>query len=396
MADPVLTVALHGVTGRMGTNQHFIRSILAIMKQGGVRLPSGRSLQIKPILVGRNEGKLRRLAEQVAVEHIGSPVDWTTSLDDVVQDSAVDVVFDSAGTQLRSSVVRQAAEHGKAVYCEKPIATGAAEAFSLADDCDAAGVKTGVVQDKLWLPGIRKLRMLRDQGFFGRILSVRGEFGYWVFTGHDFDQPPQRPSWNYRREDGGGMMLDMFCHWQYLITDLFGPIDAVIAHAATDIDQRIDESGTPYRCTADDSAYAIFQLQSGVVCQFNSSWATRVRRDDLLTVQVDGTHGSAVAGLRECWVQSLAATPKPTWNPDIPQPIRFYEGWQQLPNATEYDNAFKIQWESFLKHVAGEGEFPWSMRSGAAGVALAEAGERSWKERRWVDPNSLVPAKASA
>lgn len=395
MADPTLTVALHGVTGRMGTNQHFIRSILAIIRQGGVKLPSGRSLQIKPILVGRNETKLRRLAEQVAVEHIGSAVDWTTHLDDALQDTAVDVIFDSAGTQLRSSVVRQAAEHGKAVYCEKPIATAAAEAFSLADACQAAGVKTGVVQDKLWLPGIRKLRMLRDQGFFGRILSVRGEFGYWVFTGHDADQPPQRPSWNYRREDGGGMMLDMFCHWQYLITDLFGPIDSVIAHAATEIEERIDESGTAYRCTADDSAYAIFQLQSGVTCQFNSSWATRVRRDDLLTVQVDGTHGSAVAGLRECWVQSLAATPKPTWNPDIPQPIRFYEGWQQLPNATEYENAFKIQWESFLKHVAGEGEFPWSMHAGAAGVALAEAGERSWKERRWVDPRSLVPAQGS-
>lgn len=396
MADPTLTVALHGVTGRMGTNQHFIRSILALMKDGGVQLASGQSLQIKPILVGRNEAKLRRLAEQVAVEHIGSAVDWTTSLDDVLQDAAVDIVFDSAGTQLRSSVVRQAAEHGKAVYCEKPIATDAAEAYSLADDCEAAGVKTGVVQDKLWLPGVRKLRLLRDQGFFGRILSVRGEFGYWVFTGHDADQPPQRPSWNYRREDGGGMMLDMFCHWQYLITDLFGPIDSVMAHAATDIKERIDESGRPYRCTADDSAYAIFQLQNGVVCQFNSSWATRVRRDDLLTVQVDGTHGSAVAGLRECWVQSAAATPKPTWNPDIPQPIRFYEGWQQLPDATEFDNAFKIQWEAFLKHIAGEGEFPWSMRAGAAGVALAEAGERSWKERRWVDPNSLVPAKGSA
>lgn len=391
-AAPSLTVALHGVTGRMGTNQHFLRSILAIMKQGGVLLRSGQHLQVEPILVGRDEAKVRRLAEQVAVEETGSPVDWTTSLDDVLDDATVDIVFDSSATPLRPSIVRRAAEHGKAVYCEKPVATTAVEAYALAADCEAAGIKNGVVQDKLWLPGIQKLRKLRDNGFFGRILSVRGEFGYWVFSGHDPEQPPQRPSWNYRREDGGGMILDMFCHWQYLITDLFGKIDAVLAHASIDIPERIDEQGNPYRCTADDSAYAIFQLQNGVVCQFNSSWATRVRRDDLLTIQVDGTEGSAVAGLRGCWTQSAAQTPRPTWNPDIPQPIRFFDGWEPAPDESESDNAYKIQWEMFLKHVAGEGDFPWSIRAGAAGVALAEAGEQSWKERRWIDPDSLVPA----
>jgi predicted dehydrogenase len=385
MSSKPLTIAMHGVTGRMGTNQHFIRSILAIMRQGGVSLSSGQRLQIEPVLVGRNEAKLRHLAETVANREIGRPVAWSCDLDGVLTDDSVDIVFDASSTLQRASIIRRAAEHGKSVYCEKPIATRANDAYGLAELVESTGVKNGVVQDKLWLPGMRKLRMLRDQGFFGRILSVRGEFGYWVFSGHDNDQPAQRPSWNYRREDGGGMMIDMFCHWEYMIADLFGKVDRVLAHATTDLPERVDESGTPYPCTADDSAYAVFVLKNGITCQFNSSWATRVRRDDLLTVQVDGTLGSAVAGLRECWIQSAGATPKPTWNPDIPQPINFYQGWQQIPGATEYDNAFKIQWELFLRHCAGEAEFPWSIRSGAAGVALAEAGERSVSERCWVN-----------
>ncbi len=384
MNTPSLTIAMHGVTGRMGTNQHFIRSILALMREGGVRLPSGPKLQVVPILVGRNDEKLRYLAETVAGREIGRSLEWTTDLDGVLSDDRVDVVFDASSTLQRADIVRRAAESGKAVYCEKPIATAADDAQRLAEAVEATGVKNGVVQDKLWLPGMRKLRLLRDQGFFGKILSVRGEFGYWVFTGHQGDQPAQRPSWNYRREDGGGIMIDMFCHWEYLIGDLFGKIDSVLAHATTDISERVDEAGREYRCTADDSAYAIFQLKNGITCQFNNSWSTRVRRDDLLTVQVDGTDGSAVAGLRECWVQPAAATPKPIWNPDIPQPIDFFQGWQQLPDATDYDNAFKIQWELFLRHCVGEGDFPWTIRRGADGVALAEAGQRSVDERRWI------------
>lgn len=381
-----LKVAMHGVTGRMGTHQHFIRSVLAIIRQGGVKLGSGQRLDVEPVLVGRSPDKLRWLAETVAVREIGRPVEWTTDIDAVLADDSVDILFDSSSTLQRVDVIRRAAEQGKAVYCEKPIATRTADARSLADAVESAGVKNGVVQDKLWLPGIRKLRMLRDQGFFGRILSVRGEFGYWVFTGHDLDQPPQRPSWNYRSQDGGGIMIDMFCHWEYLISDLFGRVQRVLAHASTDLPERIDESGSPYACTADDSAYALFVLENGVTCQFNNSWATRVRRDDLLTLQVDGTMGSAVAGLRGCRVQSLAATPKPIWNPDIPQTIDFFEGWQLVPDSIDYDNAFKIQWELFLRHCVGEADFPWSIRRGASGVALAEAGLRSVTQQAWMQP----------
>ncbi|MEZ6088730.1 MAG: Gfo/Idh/MocA family oxidoreductase [Pirellulaceae bacterium] len=385
MKLPPLRIAMHGVTGRMGTNQHLIRSILAIVREGGVTLASGDVQPIEPILVGRNAAKLQQLAEGIATREIGRSIDWSTDLDRVISDPDVAIVFDAASTQMRPDILRKAMNNGKAVYCEKPISTDADEAHRLAELAARTGVKNGVVQDKLWLPGIRKLRLLRDQGFFGDILSVRAEFGYWVFSGHDGDQPAQRPSWNYRSEDGGGMMIDMFCHWEYLISDLFGRIDRVLAHATTELPERIDELGSPYKCTADDAAYAIFVLENGVTCQFNSSWTTRVRRDDLLTIQVDGTNGSAVAGLRECWIQGAAATPKPVWNPDIAQPIDFYESWQQLPNAIEYDNAFKIQWEQFIRHCVSDEPFRWNIESAAAGVRLAEAGIRSVRERRWVE-----------
>jgi predicted dehydrogenase len=260
----------------------------------------------------------------------------------------------------------------------------------LAKLCEDAGVKNGCVQDKLWLPGIRKFKVLRDQGFFGRILSVRGEFGYWVFTGENEDQPAQRPSWNYRKQDGGGIIVDMLCHWRYVVDNLFGPVKAVSCLGATHLPKRLDEKGQPYDCTSDDSCYATFETETGVICQFNSSWTVRVRRDDLFTMQVDGTHGSAIVGLRKCWVQSLGSTPRPTWNPDIDQPINFFGGWQEVPDATVYDNAFKIQWELFLKHVAVDAAFPWTLREGAKGVQLAEAGIESWEQRKWVNIEPLV------
>ncbi|MEM6691767.1 MAG: Gfo/Idh/MocA family oxidoreductase [Planctomycetota bacterium] len=382
-----LKIAMHGVTGRMGKNQHLIRSILAIINQGGVTTSNGEIIKIEPVLLGRNQTKLQQLQDQVVVPTIGRPVEISTDVDSVISDGSVDMVFDASSTQLRASMIRKAVEHKKPVYCEKPIADDIDEAFRLADECEQAGIKNGVVQDKLWLPGIRKLRMLRDQGFFGEILSARGEFGYWVFTGLEPEQPPQRPSWNYRKEDGGGIVIDMFCHWNYVINDLFGPIQRVMSHVTTDLPQRVDENGQTYQCTADDSAYGTFVLESGVTCQFNSTWATRVRRDDLFTLQIDGTRGSAVAGLRECWVQGQAATPRPVWNPDIPQPIDFYESWQQIPDASDYDNAFKIQWELFIRHVCGDGEFPYTLRSGAEGVALAAAGLQSSAEQRSIELN---------
>jgi predicted dehydrogenase len=382
-------IVMNGVTGRMGTNQHLIRSILAIMKQGGVRVSENLRLMPDPILTGRNETKLKELAEAHGPAVIGKPLKYTTDLDAALGDSKNQVFFDASGTLQRAGFVERAVKAKKAIYCEKPTAVTTSEAVRLAKLCEDAGLKNGVVQDKLWLPGMRKIKMLRQQGFFGDLLSVRGEFGYWVFSGQIDEQPAQRPSWNYRAEDGGGIIIDMFCHWQYVISNLFGPIKSLVAHGRIDIPERVGEDGKPYRATADDSAYAIFLLESGLVVQFNSSWCTRVRRDDLLTIQVDGTKGTCVAGLREAWVQSISETPKPVWNPDIPQPINFFAGWQQVPETTNYDNAFKIQWELFLRHVALDEPFRWTVREGAKGVQLAEAGIKSWKERKWVDVGTL-------
>ncbi len=392
MATQRIGIVMNGVTGRMGTNQHLVRSILAIMKQGGVHISPDLSLMPDPILAGRSENKLKALAETLGPQTIGKPLRYTTDVQGAIEGKHGDdeVFFDASGTLQRAGFIEQAAASKaiKAIYCEKPTATVTQEAVRLAKLVEQAGKKNGVVQDKLWLPGFRKLAMLKELGFFGEILSVRGEFGYWVFTGMDLDQPAQRPSWNYRAQDGGGIMIDMFCHWQYVLTNLFGPIQSLVAHGNVDINKRRDEAGNVYNATADDSAYAMFLLENGTMCQFNSSWCTRVRRDDLLTVQVDGTKGSAVAGLREVYVQSAAETPKPVWNPDIPQPINFFEGWQQVPNNITYDNAFKIQWELFLRHVALDEPFRWSLMEGAKGVQLAELGMQSWTQRQWVD----VPA----
>ena len=371
-------IIMNGVTGRMGTNQHLIRSINAIRDQGGLKVSDDLTLMPDPILTGRNHDKLKALAERTGVSR------FTTDVDAALANKDDTIFFDASGTLQRAGFIEKAVTAGKAIYCEKPTAVETSEALRLAKLCEDAGVKNGCVQDKLWLPGIRKFRTLRDQGFFGRILSVRGEFGYWVFTGEDGDQPAQRPSWNYRKEDGGGIIVDMLCHWRYVIDNLFGKVKSVSCLGATHLPKRLDERGKEYACTSDDACYATFECEGDVICQFNSSWTVRVRRDDLLTMQVDGTHGSAIVGLRKCWVQSIGTTPRPTWNPDIDQPIDFLGGWQEVPDATTYDNAFKIQWEEFLKHVVLDTPFPWTLREGAKGVQLAELGLQSWAERKWL------------
>jgi predicted dehydrogenase len=375
-------IIMNGVTGRMGTNQHLIRSIDAIIKQGGLRVGPDEVIMPDPILIGRSESKLRELCART------SATKWSTNLDEVLANPDYTVYFDSQTTGRRADGVRKAVAAGKHIYCEKPIAVDSKTALELHELCKKAGVKNGVVQDKLWLASFVKLKRLIQTGFFGKILSVRGEFGYWVFEGHTI--PAQRPSWNYRKEDDGGIIVDMLCHWQYVLENLFGEPKALSCYGATHIAERVDENGKPYRCTADDAAYATFELEGGVVAHFNSSWVTRVRRDDLLTVQVDGEKGSAVCGLRDVWIQHYGNTPRPTWNPDIPQPINFFEGWAKVPDQETYDNAFKIQWELFLRHIALDEPFPWDLLRGAKGVQFAELGLKSWAERRWLPVEKLA------
>jgi predicted dehydrogenase len=370
-------IIMNGVTGRMGTNQHLIRSILAIIKAGGVRLTDEETIVPDPVLVGRNPAKLQKLAESTGLSK------WSTDLDATLSDPSNTVYFDAQTTSLRVSSVTKAIAAGKHVYCEKPTAGTTDEAHGLYLQAKRAGVKNGVVQDKLWLPGLMKLKTVMNSGFFGRILSVRGEFGYWVFEGDTVT--PQRPSWNYRQEEGGGIILDMFAHWRYVLDNLFGPVKSVSCLGATHIPERWDEQGKPYASNADDSAYATFEIEGGVIAHFNSSWAVRVRRDDLLTMQVDGTKGSAVCGLRQCWVQPYSATPRPIWNPDVDNPLSFQTAWTPVPDYQAYDNAFKIQWELFLRHVVKDEPFRWDLREGAKGVQLAEKALESWQKRCWVD-----------
>ncbi|MGW1869203.1 Gfo/Idh/MocA family protein [Streptomyces mauvecolor] len=370
-------IAMNGVTGRMGYRQHLVRSLLALREQGGLDLGDGTTLWPEPVLVGRREHALKEMADRHGL------TEWSTDLDAVLADPTVDIYFDAQVTSAREEAIGRAIAARKHIYTEKPTATGLAGALRLARRARGAGVKHGVVQDKLFLPGLLKLKRLVDGGFFGQVLSVRGEFGYWVFEG-DW-QSAQRPSWNYRREDGGGIVMDMFPHWEYVLHELFGRVTSVTAHTATHIPQRWNEHGRPYAATADDAAYGIFQLEGGAVAQINSSWAVRVNRDELVEFQVDGTEGSAVAGLRNCRVQHRSSTPKPVWNPDLPATESFRTQWQEVPDNDTFDNGFKAQWELFLRHVALDEPYHWDLLAGARGVQLAELGLRSAAEGRRLD-----------
>ncbi|ROT32012.1 Gfo/Idh/MocA family protein [Micromonospora sp. HM5-17] len=391
MARTTIGIVLNGVTGRMGYRQHLVRSLLAIREQGGLPLPDGTRLWPEPVLVGRSEAKLREIADRHGL------TEWSTDLAATLARPDVQIYFDAQVTAQREKALKLAIEAGKHIYTEKPTAEDLAGAVELARLADAAGVKHGVVQDKLFLPGLRKLDRLVKGGFFGRILSVRGEFGYWVFEG-DW-QPAQRPSWNYRAADGGGITVDMFPHWHYVLEQIFGRVTSVTAYVTTHIPQRWDEAGERYDATADDAAYGIFEIErpgqdSRIVAQINSSWAVRVYRDELVEFQVDGTEGSAVAGLRNCRIQHRATTPKPVWNPDLPVTEDFRSHWQVVPDNEEFDNGFKVQWELFLRHVVADEPYTWDLWAGARGVQLAELGLRSAREGRRIEIPELVGGAA--
>ncbi|WP_273653481.1 Gfo/Idh/MocA family protein [Cellulomonas fimi] len=378
MTSRTLRIAMNGITGRMGYRQHLVRSILPIRDQGGVTLEDGTRLQVEPILVGRNADKVRELAELHGVEH------WTTDADALIDDPTVDIYFDAQVTSRRYAALTAAMKAGKHIFTEKPTAETLEEAIDLARLRETTGVTAGVVHDKLYLPGLVKLRRLVDEGFFGRILSLRGEFGYWVFEGDV--QEAQRPSWNYRKEDGGGIVVDMFCHWNYVLEGILGQVKTVNAQAVTHIPTRWDEQGREYAATADDAAYGIFEIETPggdpVIAQINSSWAVRVFRDELVEFQVDGTHGSAVAGLRNCVAQQRAHTPKPVWNPDLPVTEPFRDQWLEVPANADLDNGFKLQWEEFLRDVAAGRTHRFDLLSAARGVQLAELGLQSSAEGR--------------
>lgn len=389
MSESTIGIIMNGASGRMGYRQHLVRSILAIRDQGGVLLADGRRVQVEPLLVGRNEQKLAELAKRHDIEH------YTTDLDAALADDRWQIYADFLVTRARFGAIQKAIAAGKAIYTEKPTAESFDDALTLAHLAAEAGVKNGVVHDKLYLPGLVKLKRLIDSGFFGRILSVRGEFGYWVFEG-DW-HPAQRPSWNYRSEDGGGITVDMFPHWSYVLENLFGHVESVYSRAVTHIPARVDESGQPYAATADDAAYAIFEVEGGIVAQLNSSWTVRVDREELVQFQVDGTHGSAVVGLFGCKIQPRNATPKPVWNPDLVDEINYDATWVDVPTNEIFENGFKTQWEDFIRHVVDDAPNHYDFLAGARGMLLAEKGLESSRDGRRVDvPRVTVESRLGA
>jgi predicted dehydrogenase len=382
MAIKTLRIAMEGVTGRLGTNQHLIRSLLAIRNEGGLALKNGDRLMPEPILTGRNPDKLAALA----AAHGG--LQWSADVGKTLADKSIEIYFDSAATGGRLDRIMRAIAAGKHVYTEKPVANSSAEAMQMVRAAKAAGLKAAAVQDKVYLPGFNKLRQVRDSGFLGRILSARLEGGWWVFDGEVY--PSQRSSWNYRKADGGGLVLDMYPHWRYLTASLMGPINAVSCRKTTQQKKRWDESGKPFDVDVEDEVFATFEFESGALAQVTTSWASRVKRDDLIQIQIDGTLGSAVAGGHKCYVQSLATTPRPVWNVEAPQAMDFDAQWQEVPEHQPFKNSYRHGWEQFLRHVAEDAPLRSTLLEGAKDVQLTEACYQSDRERRWIDLAPLV------
>jgi predicted dehydrogenase len=381
MATRTIGILIEGATGRLGSTQH-LRSLMAIRSEGGLALANGDRLVPAPVLLGRSPVKLAALAEA------SGGLKWSIDRDTCLADPEIAIYFDASATGGRPARVAKALASGKHVYVEKPLAETLADALDLARRAERAGLKNGVVQDKLFLPGLTKLRKLYEADFFGRVLSIRLDFGWWVFDGTP--HAAQRPSWNYRKATGGGLILDMFAHWRYIFDRLLGEIKAVSCAHTTALPRRRDENGQLYDIDVEDTAFAILELANGVLAQISSSWAARVKRDDLLQIQVDGTRGSAVCGLHRCFVQPLVATPKPFFDPERPQPLVFNEQWQEMPDVEPLRNGYRAGWELFLKHVAEDSPFPSPFREGAKSVQLAEACYQSQLERRWIDLPPLI------
>ncbi len=376
MAMRTIRVILDGATGRLCTNQH-LRGLMAMRADGGVATASGERVLPEPVLLGRNPAKLAALAAA------NGGLAWSTDRDACLGDAANLIYFDAGATAGRAQRARAAIAAGKHVYLEKPVAETLEEAVDLVHLAARAEVRNGVVQDKLFLPGFAKMARVRQSGALGRILTARLDFGWWIFDG--IAAPAQRSSWNYRKSAGGGLVLDMFPLWRYIVDELVGTITAVSCRLATATPERGDETGARFPVDVEDTAFGTFQTESGALVQTSSSWATRVKRDDLVVLQIDGTGGSARCGLHRCFVQKAEATPRPVWNVDTDCARDFDSDWDEVPEAGPYTNPYRAGWESFLCHVLDGATFSSPLRSGAKGLQLIEACYRSNRERRWID-----------
>ena len=379
MADRDVGIIFNGATGRLAQHQHLRNALLPIIEEGGITARNGDRIVPRVVLAGRDEQRLSTVAETSGI------ADYTTDLAKLLDDPAYPVYFDVASTGGRAERLQQAIAAGKHVYTDKPLAGSLAEAITVVRAAEQAGCKHGMVCDKIFLPGLIKLKELFEQDFFGRVLSIRLEFGWWIFDGET--TPAQRASWNYQKARGGGLVLDMFPHWSYILEHLTGRPTGVFCQTATHTPQRWDEAGQRYDVDVEDAAYVLMDLDNGAKVQVLTSWSTRIRRDDMMTIQVDGTQGSAVASLRDCWVQTLADTPSPTWPQlDVARPrADHFNEWTPAPGPRDVPASFRVGWEAFLRHVADDADFPFPLRVGAQALNLVECAYASAEQRRWLD-----------
>jgi predicted dehydrogenase len=378
MPTHTIGIIVHGATGRIAATQHLRNALKPLRAEGGFAV-GGDRIMPQVILVGRDKERLAAIAQ----ENGGAP--WTTDLDQALSDPAYTVLFDAAATHQRKAALEKGIAAGKHIYSEKPVALTVAEGRALLAAITARRLKHGAVEDKQYLPGISKLRALAQAGFFGRVTGFRLEFGWWVFDGFDPGQPSQRPSWNSRKP-GGGLILDMYPHFRYLIEGMLGPVRRVVTLAATATPERADEAGARYSVDVEDQATTLVELESGATGMIIATWATRVRRDDLITFQIDGSGGSAMAGLHRCYVQPLADTPRiAASNPMVDLAIDYRARWQDAPAAGPYRNPYRIGWEDFLRHLVTDAPLSADFAAGIRDVAFADACGRSVQERRWID-----------
>jgi predicted dehydrogenase len=377
-------IIVNGATGRIASTQHLANALLPIRAEGGLAIGSGRIMP-RLLLSGRDEKRLATLAR-------GNEIDcWTTNLDAALSDPGFSIFFDAAATVQRVPTLTKAIAAGKHIYSEKPVSLSVSEGMSLLAAVRARGLKHGAVEDKIFLPGLQKLAQLAGKKFFGRITGFRLEFGWWVFDG--FERKSQRPSWNYRQSGGGGLTMDMYPHWRYVIESILGAIRRIVAASATAVPQRADESGARYDVDVDDTSVTLVELDNGTIGTILCSWATRVRRDDVLTFQIDGTGGSAIAGVHRCWAQSASDTPEIRHiNPMVDIAFDYRRDWKEVSEPVDRTNPYRIGWERFLRHIVAGEPLASDLSAGIRDVKLVEACNRSAAEGRWITLDDDWPA----
>ena len=308
---------MNGVTGRMGLNQHLRRSIYAIIAARRRARLRKRSIMPRRCWWGATQSSWMPSPRSAAACH-GPRISirrWPTRPTRSTSTPKPPTGAPSAvraGDRRRQARLLRKADGGVARCGARSLP---ARRTRRSQTRRGAGQALAARPAESW-------SSLKRQGFFGRILSRARRIRLLGVRGRHTCRRSGLPGTTARKMAAASFStccaIGATCSTTSSAKSRRFP-----ALAPPTFRTRWDEAGQPYAVTADDSAYATFELAGGIVAHFNSSWCVRVRRDDLLTFQVDGTKGTAVAGLRHCWIQPYGATPRPIWNPDIEQPARF-------------------------------------------------------------------------